>query len=65
MPRPRLVRRCLATIALLLLLFARGELQGQSPGQEELTSGIDTTHFDRSTRPQDNFFRHVSGGWLQ
>lgn len=65
MPRPHLVRRCLATIALLPLLLACGDLQGQSSGQEELASGIDTTHFDRSTRPQDNFFRHVNGGWLQ
>jgi predicted metalloendopeptidase len=26
--------------------------------------GIDTTNFDRSVRPQDDFFRFVNGGWL-
>ena len=27
--------------------------------------GIDTTNFDRSVRPQDDFFRFVNGGWIQ
>ena len=26
--------------------------------------GIDTTNFDRSVRPQDDFFRYVNGGWI-
>src|SRR5256714_2472712 len=26
--------------------------------------GIDTTNFDRSVRPQDDFFRFVNGGWI-
>jgi predicted metalloendopeptidase len=26
--------------------------------------GVDTTAFDRSVRPQDDFFRFVNGGWL-
>ena len=29
------------------------------------TLGIDTTNFDRSVRPQDDFFRFVNGGWLK
>jgi predicted metalloendopeptidase len=29
-----------------------------------LALGIDTTNFDRSVRPQDDFFRFVNGGWL-
>ena len=33
-----------------------------SPGARTL--GIDTTNFDRSVRPQDDFFRFVNGGWL-
>jgi predicted metalloendopeptidase len=32
---------------------------------QTLTSGIDTTNFDRSVRPQDDFFRFVNGGWLK
>src|SRR6476620_9174080 len=27
--------------------------------------GIDTTNFDRSVRPQNDFFRLVNGGWLK
>ena len=31
----------------------------------ETTSGIDTSNFDHSVRPQDDFFRYVNGGWLK
>ena len=27
--------------------------------------GVDTMNFDRSVRPQDDFFRFVNGGWLK
>jgi predicted metalloendopeptidase len=33
--------------------------------QAPRTLGIDTTAFDRSVRPQDDFFRFVNGGWLR
>ena len=29
-----------------------------------LKSGIDTTTFDKTVRPQDDLFRYVNGGWL-
>ncbi len=29
-----------------------------------LPTGIDFTHFDKSVRPQDDFFRYVNGAWL-
>ena len=32
--------------------------------QSTRTLGIDTTNFDRSVRPQDDFFRFVNGAWL-
>jgi predicted metalloendopeptidase len=32
---------------------------------KELGLGIDTTSFDRSVRPQDDFFRFVNGTWLK
>ena len=32
---------------------------------QQLSSGIDTTTFDHSIRPQDDFFRYVNGGWLK
>src|SRR5687768_16466237 len=27
--------------------------------------GFDTANFDKSVRPQDDFFRYVNGGWLK
>ena len=35
------------------------------PAAAQLASGIDTTNFDHSVRPQDDFFRYVNGGWLK
>ncbi len=32
---------------------------------QQLSSGIDTTNFDHSVRPQDDFYRYVNGGWLK
>ena len=38
---------------------------GTTASAQARTSGIDTTNFDRSIRPQDDFFRYVNGGWLK
>lgn len=35
-----------------------------SAQQATRVSGIDVTTFDKSVRPQDDFFRYVNGGWL-
>ena len=37
-------------------------VDAQTPAPRGL--GIDTLSFDRSVRPQDDFFRFVNGGWL-
>ena len=34
------------------------------PAAPTLSSGIDLTNFDRSVRPQDDFYRYVNGTWL-
>lgn len=37
----------------------------QSPDTSaSLASGIELANLDKSVRPQDNFYRYVSGGWL-
>ena len=36
-----------------------------SAAAQQLTSGIDTSNFDHSVRPQDDFYRYVNGGWLK
>ena len=57
-PHPSMI--CLVAIALTALAISAGSANAQA-----LTSGIDTTNFDRSVRPQDDFFRFVNGGWLK
>ena len=49
-----------AAVALAALAISAGSANAQT-----LTSGIDTTNFDRAVRPQDDFFRFVNGGWLR
>ena len=36
---------------------------GPAPGGGS-TAGLDAGNVDRAVRPQDDFFRHVNGGWL-
>jgi len=47
----------LAATAMLLSVSTRGAAPA-------LGSGIDASGFDTSVRPQDDFFRHVNGGWI-
>ena len=53
---PRLV-----SVAFGLIVSASGAV-AQTPARG---LGVDTTNFDRSVRPQDDFFRFVNGGWLR
>jgi predicted metalloendopeptidase len=55
-----------ARLASLFALAASllGPLAHDASAQGRTTLGIDTTNFDRSVRPQDDFFRFVNGGWL-
>ena len=46
-------------VALALALASSASAQSARP------SGIDTTNFDRSVRPQDDLFRFVNGGWIK
>lgn len=38
---------------------------GTAAGQPPAELGIDTTNFDRSVRPQDDFYRFVNGTWMK
>jgi predicted metalloendopeptidase len=40
-------------------------LASPAAAQAPRTLGIDTTSFDRSIRPQDDFFHFVNGGWIR
>ena len=39
-------------------------VSAQKPATPLLVSGIDVTAFDKTVRPQDDFFRYVNGAWL-
>ena len=58
---PRLSPHPARAIALALALAA---VTSPAAAQAPRPSGIDTTTFDRSIRPQDDLFRFVNGGWL-
>src|SRR3954469_22569868 len=59
-PYTRRMRKLVATAVLVLAAGSAGT-GGQQP---VLRSGISLTAFDRSARPQDDFFQFVNGGWL-
>lgn len=41
-----------------------GPLDAQTAPSGPRSLGVDTTNFDRSVRPQDDFYRFVNGTWL-
>src|SRR5665647_3207847 len=47
-----------------LAVFAAFAFAAPASGQAGHALGFDTTNFDRSIRPQDDFFRYVNGSWL-
>jgi len=53
--------RRLSPLLLLTIMTACTAHDADTP---RLRLGVDTANFDRSVRPQDNFFRFVNGGWL-
>jgi putative endopeptidase len=64
---PTINRVSLAAAGLLALAAcAPGQTSGgtDTPAPA-MALGVDTTGFDRSVRPQDDFFAFVNGGWLK
>jgi len=57
-------RSCAAILA-AGAIASTAHAQLASSHAARLSSGIDTTTFDHSVRPQDDFFRYVNGGWLK
>jgi predicted metalloendopeptidase len=52
----------LAAVATALLAVSATAQQQQGAVR---ALGVDTTNFDRTVRPQDDFFRFVNGAWLE
>ncbi|MFL5619189.1 MAG: M13 family metallopeptidase [Gemmatimonadaceae bacterium] len=53
------------SLALPLAVVALTSAASIASAQATRPSGIDTSTFDRSVRPQDDLFRFVNGGWLK
>ena len=47
-----------------ITLMLAGAVSAPLMAQSGHGLGVDTTNFDRSVRPQDDFYRFVNGGWL-
>jgi len=60
-------RVSLAAASLLAALgaCAPGQPSGADSPTPALALGVDTTGFDRTVRPQDDFFGFVNGGWVK
>ena len=56
------MKRAIAAVVVAAAVAAAVVVQAQAP--KPLVSGIDATAFDKTVRPQDDFFRYVNGGWL-
>jgi putative endopeptidase len=57
-------RACsVAALAVAAAMAAQAQTPAPTAGKA-LTSGIDTSTFDKTVRPQDDFFRYVNGGWI-
>jgi putative endopeptidase len=61
--------RCVSLCVALVLALASMACNGTSPSAangdaKPLVSGVDSSTFDKTVRPQDDLFRHVNGTWL-
>lgn len=54
-----------AAISMALLSACGEQGQQQQATPQARVSGVDTSGFDTSVRPQDDFFRYVNGGWME
>jgi putative endopeptidase len=52
-------------LALLATPTARADDPAPAADAASTRSGVDPSGFDKSVRPQDDFFRYVNGGWMQ
>jgi putative endopeptidase len=46
------------------LMVARADSPDRQSPPAQLTSGFDAANFDKTVRPQDDFYKFVNGGWL-
>ncbi|MEM7081663.1 MAG: M13-type metalloendopeptidase [Pseudomonadota bacterium] len=56
--------RTLTVLAAVLALTACSTVDPAPDTGATLSLGVDTENIDHSVRPQDDFFRHINGGWL-
>src|SRR4051812_22291692 len=54
--------RVIRPLALIAAAIVPAAATAQAP---VLALGVDTMNFDKSVRPQDDFFKYANGGWLK
>ncbi|HEY0780133.1 MAG TPA: M13 family metallopeptidase N-terminal domain-containing protein, partial [Gemmatirosa sp.] len=66
MSATRIIRHAASGLVACAVAAASAALTSPARAQQPARAlGIDTTNFDRSVRPQDDFFEFVNGGWLK
>src|SRR6476469_114930 len=53
------------TLTLLLIACSNQQPATQTPVPKPVVSGVELGNFDKSIRPQDDFYRYVNGTWLK
>ncbi len=55
---------CIRYVLFALLAISASTALAHAADQPATRSGVDTSGVDPAVRPQDDFFRHVNGGWI-
>ena len=62
---PRFSHNAASRLLVGASLLAAFAIASPAFGQSGHALGFDTANFDRSVRPQDDFFHYVNGSWLK
>jgi predicted metalloendopeptidase len=58
--------RLITLFALILAACSKPQPAAEAPkAPKPLVSGVELANFDKSVRPQDDFYRYVNGNWLK
>jgi putative endopeptidase len=59
-------RSVITVLALILTACSKPQPAAEAPkAPKPLVSGVEVSNFDKSVRPQDDFYRYVNGTWLK
>src|SRR6266699_2464519 len=58
------MHKYIVVVTMALLMMACGK-QESAPAPQPLVSGVELVNFDKTVKPQDDFYRYVNGSWLK